>query len=374
MTFVNYYDVLEVDPTADNKTITLAIRTQRRQWRNRSAHPKAETRALAERMTQHISDAEGVLLDASMRTDYDRQLAAQAEASQHDTDVPGGRDWLTVIREHLSSGNPSAAHYAAREATTEQPSLAEAWYLRGTSSALLQNPSDAEFEFSEAIRLDPNVAVYHADIGDLYVSEENWERAQASYQRASDLEPDNQYYRVGTASMHSAQGRADLALPILQQAVKDSPDTEFFKYHLAVALADDLTDRWSRFANGDRAILNSAQLDLTKKTLSRIGDLQVNDPDLNQHIGEISRLADDAERIDWSHSKNLAAYGGGVLVSLFFLCMGAEPLLGVVGLVGLVAIPLVYVKRHRVPGYVRDARQATDFVRKTGLQPAPGQA
>jgi tetratricopeptide (TPR) repeat protein len=326
-------------------------------------------------MTQHISDAEGVLLDASKRADYDRQLAAQVAAPQHDTAVPGGRDWLTIIREYLSSGNPSAANYAAREATAEQPNLAEAWYLRGTSSALLQNLADAEFELGEAIRLDPNNAAYHAEIGDLYVSVQNWGRAQASYQRASDLEPYNQYYKVGTASMHSAQGRPDLALPILEQAVKDSPDTEFFRYHLAIALADNLTDKWSRFADGTSAILNSAQLDLTKKTLSRIGDLKVNDPDLNQHIGEISRLAADAERIEWSHSKNLAAYGGGALVALICLFMiGSAPLVGILGLAGLVAIPLVYVKRHKVPGYLRDARLATDFVRKTGLQPAPGQS
>lgn len=375
MTFVNYYEVLEVDPAADTETIKLAIRKQRREWRNRSAHPKAETRALAERMTQHISDAESVLLDSTRRGDYDRQFSAQVESAQYDTAGSGGRDWVSIIREYLSNGNPSAANFAARDATNEQPNLAEAWCLRGTSSALLQNLADAEYELGEAIRLDPNNAAYHAEMADLYASAQNWSRAQEGYQRAGDLEPNNQYYRVGAASMYSAQGKPELALPILERAVKENPGTEFFRYHLAIALADEVTEKWSRFADGSIAILNSAQLDVTRKALARIEGLKVNDPDLNQHLGELARMAADAERIDWAHSNNLAAYGSGMIAALIALFMiGAAPLVGIVGLAALVAIPFMYVKRHKVPGYVRDARQATEFVRKTGLQPAAGQA
>lgn len=377
MTFVNYYEILEIPQDGDSESVKLAVRKQRREWRNRSAHPKAETRALAEKMTQHISDAEGILLDTARRADYDRQLAAQVDSPERLEPGPGagGRDWVAIIRQYLIDGNPSQANYAAREATAQDPENAEAWYLRGSSSALLQSLADAEFELGEALRIDPNNASYHAELADLYASVQNWSRAHEGYQRASDLEPYNQYYQVGAASMHSAQGRPDIALPTLEKAVQESPDTEFFRYHLAIALTDNLTDQWSRFADGTSAILNSAQLDLTKRTLNRIADLKVSDPDLNQHNSEISRLASDAEQVQWVHSKNLAGYGGGLFVSLIAVLMiGSVPVAGILGLVCLVGIPILYAKRHKVSGYERDARQASDFVRKTGLQPSPGQS
>ncbi len=375
MSLVNYYEILELDRHADADAIKVAVRKQRREWRNRAAHPKAETRALAERMTQHISEAEATLLEAGKRVDYDRQLAAQMDVPQPDGREAGRRDWVSIIRQYLEDGNPSAANHVAREATSQEPRLAEAWYLRGTSSALLQQFADAEIELGEAVRLEPNNAAYHAELGDLYAAVQNWGRAQQGYQRASDLEPHNQYYRVGVASMHSAQGRPDLALPILEAAVAESGDTEFFRYHLVIALTDDLTDKWSRFADGSSAILNSAQLELTRRTLDRVARLDVNDPDLNLHVSEISRVAADAERVDWAHSKNLAAYGIGIFGAVILLLMiGASPLLGILGLGALVAIPVVYVKRHKVPGYVRDARLVTEFVRKTGVQPVPGQS
>jgi tetratricopeptide (TPR) repeat protein len=373
MALVNFYEVLELDPGADAEAIRTAVRKQRREWRNRSAHPKAETRALAERMTEHIAHAEDTLLDPARRAAYDQQLAAQLNSPQKEVLETGGRDWITVIRQYLVDGNPSAANYAAREATSQQPSSAEGWYLRGTSSALLRDLADAEFAMGEAIRLDPNNASYHAELGDLYASAEDWRRAQDCYQRASDLEPHNQYFRVGMASMLSAQGRPDLALPTLEAAVRDSRQTELFRYHLAIALIDDLTDKWSRFADGSSAILNSAQLDLTRTTLARVEELDVDEPDLNQHVADVTRLAADAERVAWSHSTNLVAYGFGMVGALFlFLAISAAPLIGIAGVAALVAIPVVYAKRHHVPGYVRDARQVTDFVRSTGVQPAPG--
>ncbi|MGC4104883.1 MAG: tetratricopeptide repeat protein [Thermomicrobiales bacterium] len=374
MIVVNYYEVLDVDPKADSETIKTAIRKQRREWRNRTAHPKAETRALAERMTQHISDAEGVLLDAANRSNYDHQLAAQIESRSADLVESSSRDWVAVIREYLANGNPTSANYAARRATSEQPNLAEAWYLQGVSSDLLGNLADAEFEYGEAIRLDPNNAAYHAELADLYTGAGHFGRAQQSYQRANDLEPDNLYYRVGVAAMQTAQGRCDLALPILEQAVEQSPETEYFRHNLAVALTDDIVTKCSRFGDGSSAILNGAQLQFTQKTLSRLHGLKVSDPDLNHHIAEISRLAADAERVQWEHPDNVAAYVIGFLVSLGALfAIGVAPWIGIVGLVGVIAIPFIYVKLFRGPGYVHSARNATDFVRKTGLQPLAGQ-
>jgi len=374
MAFVNFYEILEVPQSADAETIKQAVRKQRREWRNRSAHPKAETRALAEKMTQHISDAEATLLDPGKRADFDRQLAAQVAAPPPQLPVggAGGRDWVEITRQYLADGSPSQANYAAREATTQTPENPEAWYLRGVSSAMLQNLADAEFELSEALRLDPNNASFHCELGDLYSSAEQWSRAQQAYQRASDLDPGNPYYQVGIATMYNATDRPDLALPILEKAVADNPDTELFKFHYAIALADNLTNQWSQFGDGTRSILNEAQLKVSHTTLQKISALKVTDPELKEHLDEIQRVVGNAERIRWFGSDNLLWYGGGLLASLFALGgfgSASTIILGLAGLAGLVGIPFLFVKRHHVAGWVWDNKNAPAYAKKTGLQP-----
>ncbi|WP_040796460.1 DnaJ domain-containing protein [Nocardia higoensis] len=373
MAFVNYYEILEIAQPSDDDTIKKAIRKQRKEWRNRTAHPKAETRALAEKMTQHISDAEAVLLDPAKRADYNRQLAAQVNAPERPQQGGGsGRNWLEITRQYLADGTPSRANYAAREATQNSPGDPEAWYLRGVTSSMLDNVADAEFELSEALRLDPNNASYHCELADLYASAEQWSRAQQSYQRASDLEPGNPYYQVGVATMHCAQERPDLALPTLEQSVAVNPQVELFRVHLAIALADNLTNQWSQFGDGSRSILNHAQLELSKTTLQRIKSLNVTDPELTEHLDEIDRVVGNADRVRWYSSDNLLVYAGGMLASLiavFFLADPSTALVGLVGLAGLIGIPALFVKRHHVAGWVWDSRNAPAYAKKTGLQP-----
>jgi len=370
MSLVNYYQVLEVAPTADDETIKVAIRKQRREWRTRAAHPNAETRALAERMMQYVSDAERVLLNAAKRSDFDRQLAAHVETQPEDIAGPGGRDWVSLIRDHLAGGNFSAANYAARKATSEQPNFAEAWYLQGISSGMLGHVGDAEFEFGEAIRLDPKNAAYYGELAQLYVGEEQWGRAQENFRRANDLEPNNDFYRVGIAAMHVAQERPDLALPILEEAVKKNPENATYKMQLAVALIDYAESRFSKLGDGSLAILNSAQLELAESTVSRVRALNIKDHELNVEINVWSRAVADAERVLWAHPDNLTIFVVAFVASVIALFLiGVSTLVGVIGLIGVIAIPVFYVKYFRVPGYVREARQATKFERQTGIQP-----
>ncbi|GAA2173149.1 hypothetical protein GCM10009784_06370 [Arthrobacter parietis] len=375
MAVVNYYELLEIPHGADSEAIKQAVRKHRREWRNRSAHPKADTRALAEKMTQHISDAEGVLVDPGRRADYDRQLAAQRVAPEPQQAGPSPssgdrRDWASIIRQYLAAGDPSRANYAAREATTQEPDNAEAWYLRGSSSALLQNQTDAHFELGEALRLDPDNAAYHTELGDLYASVEQWSRAQESYQRASELEPHNKYYQVGVASMHVAQRRPELALPILEAAVEQSPDTEFFRYHLASALTDHITAQWSKFGDDSRTILTEAQLLASKKALSRIEALRVDDPQLRVELLDIRRLVEDAEEVRWRwESNSWIAYVLALLVSVgLAVGIGDSPLIGLIGFGAGAAVIFFALKRHRVPGWQWNRRGTSDFVRSTGLQ------
>lgn len=383
MTFINFYEVLEVDKSSSVDTIKEAVRKQRRDWRNRQGHPKAETRALAEKMTQHISDAETILLDATKRTDYDRQLMAQGSAPvQQPSPGVGGRDWVEVARQYLDSGNASQANYAAREATAQQSENPDAWYVRGMSSHILSNYADAEFELGEAIRLNPNEPTYHCEMGDLYSSADQAPRAQQAYQRASDLDPSNLFYQVGVASTLTAQGQAGQALPILKRAIDANPDNDLFNFHYAIAVLDSTTDRWSHFADGSSSITNDAQLALTRTNLRTVAALRITDPELKEHIDEISRIADKAEAVKWFGSDNIFGYLGGLAVAFvgmlisFGIASGGNGGAGFVGflfLVALALIPVIFVRRHRMPGWKWEQKHVPDFVRQSGLQQIGGQ-
>lgn len=379
MSLIDYYQVLEVDRGADAETIKHAVRTKRTEWRRKANHPKQDVRALAERYTQNISDAEAVLLDPARRSAFDRQLAAHVEPPVAAPEADGGRDWLAVAREHLFAGRPAQAHLAAREATGARPADAEAWYVRGVASGLLDNAADAEFELTEAIRLDPAEPSYHCELGDLLRSHGLAARAQAAYQRASDLDPENLFYRVGVAASLTGQGKLAEALPILERAVEADPGNELFAYHYAIALADSTTEQWSQYADGSRSILTGAQLALTQRNLATIRRLPVNDPELRNHLDEISVHGERAGRVSWHGSSNLVAYGVGFFVALIagisafgMASQSAGAALVGVLLLGLaVLIPYVFVRRHRMTGWAWEARQSPDFVRRSGLQ-GPG--
>ena len=378
MSFVNYYEVLEVDKAVDVDEIRNAIRSQRRGWRQRQGHPNVEVRSRAEKMTQHISDAEAVLLEVSKRAEYDRRLAAHTDQSPPSTTPGAGRDWLAAARGYLDAGSASQANYAAREATSQQPQNPDAWYLRANSSLLLGNLAEAEFEIGESIRLAPNNPVYYCELGDIYASAEQWNRSQQAYERASTLEPANHFYSVGIAMMLTAQGRAKDAMPRFEKAVADQPTNEFFKLQYAMCLLDSTTDQWSRYGDDTSAILNEAQLALTRKNLSEVQELRISDLEMNRHVQEIARLADSAERVRWFESDNLIAYLIGLVAAFIAMAIafgiasggsGGAATVGILLLGAAILIPVVFVKRHRMPGWKWDQNHSPAFVRQTGIQP-----
>lgn len=379
MTTVNFYSVLEIDQGSDSDSVRQAIRKQRREWRNRQGHPKAETRALAEAMTQHISDAEDILLDPVRRAEYDRALAAQVP-TDNSSRANQDRDWVALAREYMTAGNATQANYAGREATAHQPQNPEAWYVRGMSSHILNNLADAEFEIGEAIRLNPKEPPYHCELGDLYGRAGQPSKAETAYRGASKLDPDNVFYQVGIAYSQTAQERPDDALPTLRRAINSQPDNDFFKYHYAVALLESTTGKWSEFPDGSSSILNPAQLAVTRQNLAEIHALGVTDPDIESDTEEVTRLADRAERVKWFGSDNMIGYLLGMLGAFVGMLIafgiasgpsgGAAGFFGFLFLLGLGLIPIVFVKRHRMPTWLWESKQAPPMVRATGIQPA----
>ncbi|UKA53424.1 tetratricopeptide repeat protein [Arthrobacter sp. FW305-BF8] len=383
MTIVNFYSILEIDKESDADAVRKAVRKQRREWRNRQAHPKAETRAMAEAMTQHISDAEDTLLDPAKRSQYDRQLAEHVPLADGPVPEAQGRNWVQVAREYMAAGHASQANYAGREATGQQPENSEAWYIRGVSSRALNNLADAEFELGEAIRLNPKEASFHCELGDLYGAAGQPRRAEQAYRRASELDPQNVFFQVGVAYSLTAQERPDEALPALKKAVETDPDNDLFKFHYAAALLDSATGKWSQFPDESSTILNEVQLAATREALERISAVGVQDPELRADVDEVARLADRAERVRWFGSDNLLGYVLGMLGAFVAMLVsfgiasgpsgGAAGFFGFLFLLALGLIPIAFVKRHRMPTWRWEQKQAPAMVRNSGLQPIGGQ-
>lgn len=85
----NYYEILEIEPTATEEQVRLAITQKRRTTRALSSHPNAEKRHKGERLMQQLAEAEKLLLNPQTRVTYDADLQAflkDADREEHGTD------------------------------------------------------------------------------------------------------------------------------------------------------------------------------------------------------------------------------------------------------------------------------------------------
>jgi len=374
MALDNYYNILGVAQDAAADDVQKAIAEKRREWTPRTGHPKLETRQLAEQTIKNIAEAESILLDPTRRRHYDQQLAAQVAAPEPTQTGPTrGRDWLQIARDYLVQGNSSQANYAAREATNQQGENPEAWYIRGLSSVQLGNNADAEFELSEAIRLNPNDASYHAELGDLYKNNGLWAKALPEYTRASQLEPSNVYYSAFVGLSEGALGNIEKAHDILKAAYEKQPDDETIRYFYGLALSDMTTRTWSTYHDGSQSILTENQLNYSKEKLAEIDSLRIDDIDFRNDMNEIRVNVERAELVKfWSFDGMIGLVIGEIAtVIAMFIFFGIGQgfvVLGVIFLALAVLWIVLFVRSRRIPGWKWNRKQASAFVRQTGLQ------
>jgi len=374
MALDNYYNILGVAQDAAADDVQKAIAEKRREWTPRTGHPKLETRQLAEQTIKNIAEAESILLDPTRRRHYDQQLAAQVAAPEPTQTGPTrGRDWLQIARDYLVQGNSSQANYAAREATNQQGENPEAWYIRGLSSVQLGNNADAEFELSEAIRLNPNDASYHAELGDLYKNNGLWAKALPEYTRASQLEPSNVYYSAFVGLSEGALGNIEKAHDILKAAYEKQPDDETIRYFYGLALSDMTTRTWSTYHDGSQSILTENQLNYSKEKLAEIDSLRIDDIDFRNDMNEIRVNVERAELVKfWSFDGMIGLVIGEIAtVIAMFIFFGIGQgfvVLGVIFLALAVLWIVLFVRSRRIPGWKWNRKQASTFVRQTGLQ------
>lgn len=318
-TFVNFYEILEIAPTANAEKIKEAIKQQRRTWAKRQSHPDQQKRHEAELRIGQIAEAERTLLSDGGRKQYDQKLANYRPPAAPAADVSG--DWLERAREFLFRGDANSASYAAREATQQQGNNADAWAVRARASLMLGRQNDAVFEFQEALRIQPNEPEFHFDLGTVYESNGQWNSAMQCYEAASKLAPQVIMYRLAIASVYLQNDRAAQAMPILEQAIKEDPDSQIVQFYLAVGLHDLAVDSMVQMRDGTYHIISAESANRVLELARRAQSLKFDDAELRQSIREQIEYAEGQLKVKfhvpWLGAAGMAnGFGEAIIIVL----------------------------------------------------------
>lgn len=364
--FVNYYEILGLEPTADTDTIEKKIKEEQRTWRKRQSLPDLSKRQEAELRMQHLADARDVLSDPGRRTAYDQKLATHQTSAPPPSSATGGRNWVVLAEEYLAQNDYHSAAYAAREATQMEGDLALAWNLRARANAGLGKLNDAAYEARQAAELETTNAQYQFDLGSIFEQLQRWSDALASYEAAARLEPDVFLYRLSIAGVHLQNDAPEQAMRILEQLHKAHPDEQMVSYYLANAMGD-VAERVPRVRTGDGYFITSPQeIEHMEALLRRAMSLKHGDRDLSLNLQRIVDYIESCKKIKFRVPNGLAAFGlrgvvAAFIVSIFLVFGGLSSLGSSLGggfvmlLIGGLAI-FGLIKSCWVPGWKRNAR------------------
>ena len=151
--FVNYYQILEIEPLASSGEIRQAIKKRRSVWSTRSSTGGA-TGDKARRIVEQISEAEKILLDAGKRAEYDKELARQNAPDNDSSSTEGKTDWQIRAEEYLERGDLEMARSAIKKAVRLQPDSGMTWITAGYVYLRLDDVRAATEAAREAILLD----------------------------------------------------------------------------------------------------------------------------------------------------------------------------------------------------------------------------
>ncbi|MGH3867264.1 MAG: DnaJ domain-containing protein [Pseudonocardiaceae bacterium] len=365
-TFVHYYEILGLPPTADADAIERKIKEELRIWRKRQGSPDLSKRQEAELRMQHLVAAREVLSDPGKRTAYDQRLATHRASAPRPSDASGGRNWVVLAEEYLAQNDYHSASYAAREATQVEGNSALAWNLRARANAGLGQLNDAAYEARQAAGLETTNAQYQFDLGSICEQLQRWPDALACYEAAARLEPDAFLYQLSIAGVYLQNNAPEQAMPILEQVHQARPNEEMVNYYLANALRD-LAERVPKVRTGDHYTITSPQeIEQMETLLRRAVSLEHGDRDISDNLQKIADYIETCKQTKFSVPTGLVAFGLRGVVAAFVVpillvlgglgSMGSSPGGGfVMLLIGGLAI-FGLIKLCWVPGWKHNAR------------------
>lgn len=384
---VDYYQLLEIERTADHAAINNAVRQQRRRWVSRQNAASLDRQREAEDRLASIAAAERELLNESNRTRYDAQLVAVTAVpgalpagNQPATDPPAPAnriDWKSRAKQELQQGNLRAAKYSASEATERNPHDHEAWVMRSRVSMASRRIDDAIVELTEVVRLHPTPQFY-AQLGNANQTAGYWGDAAVAFLAAGELDPADPSYNLSAARVWLSQGRVDLALPILEPLYATHPHDPDVNLTLAFALAESGRSYLTVLTNGATIFTSEKQIAQARFTVDRAMSLQFDDDGLRTRLSRQLQDADSAAKSVWSFPPKPSggiAWGrwiGWILLAWIALGLPASAVktAGLGALLGFVALGAViwaFFKIYRKPGWQRNLNRNKSFVQQWGI-------
>jgi tetratricopeptide (TPR) repeat protein len=327
---VNYYEMLDLPPTAPVEVIEQKLKEEQRTWRKRVGSPDLGKRQEAETRMQRLDEAKRILLDPAARAAYDRDLPLlRTPEPVAGTAAGGTADWVALAQEYLARNDYHSAAYAAREATHVLGNSAAAWNLRSRANAGLGQRQDALYEARQAVTIEPNNAQYHFDFGALHESMSQWADALTSYETAARLDPSAFVYRLAVAGVYLQNSLSERALPILEQLHAENPGVEMVDYYLALCLRD-VAEKTPRVQIDSHYVITSvAEIERMEALAQRAASLRHGDADLAAALAKMLGYAAQVRETKFRLPPFLA--NGGLGVKAFALLTPLVLFLGGLG-------------------------------------------
>jgi tetratricopeptide (TPR) repeat protein len=133
----------------------------------------------------------------------------------------------------LRPGDIHATSPAPPVASSDEPSTAYGWFLRGCAC---EAEGDAMAAFERALALDPSLAAARTNLGNLHYRRGDVAAARSCYEAACELDPDQAEARYNLANLHEEAGDLEMAIAEHRRALSVSPDFADAHFNLALVL------------------------------------------------------------------------------------------------------------------------------------------
>lgn len=255
---VDYYDILNIERSANADQITEAVKKQMRQWRKRTEASDLGVRQEAEVRVQLIDDARATLGNAQRRQTYDVQLQREGVKKASAATSGDGGDWIGQTKHYLAVGDYHSAAYAAREATQQAGNTAESWYLRSRANAGLDRYEDAWYEAQQASQMEERNPEYRFNQGMVAETMGRWPQAIEAYRSAARIDPDVPMYELAVGGVFSQTGQYKEALDTISRVYSRFPNDDNANYYMGMALID-AAENVPRIKDGDGYVVTSPE-------------------------------------------------------------------------------------------------------------------
>lgn len=198
----NFYEVLGVEKTADERTIKKAYFALVRKY-------PPETHA---EEFKKIREAYEVLSDANSRQEYD----SLGQYDEHGEEVSGR---VREAMEAMDQERYDDARFILEDLLGKHPALAFVKDLLGVAHLRSKQPEQALALFEELVAAHPDNAAYHLHLGYANHALKNYPQAEAAYLAARKADGDDVRALVSLADCYTDQKKWDDAVRVLDEAI-----------------------------------------------------------------------------------------------------------------------------------------------------------